>query len=168
MKKNLELVHYKNDNKLMISKKNYITMILPIIFFLIIIIVIAYLVFFGNSSGNKLKSYLEQIGYTCNNEICTIEKDNKIYTYNLNNLKLIIDDMNYNITISENTPILEVKNKQTICTYTKPNYTIFTLVDDTYLYDNNCEDYIDIINNYIEEYKEVLTAAKVDVNKNEK
>ena len=78
---------------------------------------------------------------------------------------MYVETPKYRLTISDSTPSLEVKNTETVCTYTKGDYSLFTLVDNTFIYEKKCEDYIKDINKYIEEYKAIVKQSGIDVNK---
>lgn len=161
MKKVKELT-YNQDVKL--TKKNYIIIVVPIILVLILIGVIALFVTTTNSPSNKLKSYLENIGYSCNDKTCHIQEDNITYTFNYVDIIFSVDNDNYHLTLSENSPILEIKNNEYICNYTKSEYKRFTLVDNTFNYDKQCSKYIDDINKNVNEYKSIVNNSGIDVN----
>ena len=169
MKKNLELTYNNNnENKLVLSKKNYITMIVPIILVLLLIVILIVCVKIFNSPSKKINKYLDEIGYICNKETCTKEDNNNLYTVNYSNVTLLVENEIYRLTISQNSPILEIKKDEYICNYTKGDYKMFTLVDDTFIYDKKCEKYINEINESIGKYKEIVNSSGADVNKIEK
>ena len=56
------------------------------------------------------------------------------------------------------------KNDEFICTYTKPNYTRFTLIDNSFIFEKKCTKYIEEVNKHIEKYKEIVNSSGVDVN----
>lgn len=163
MKKNLELTYKGNDVKL--NKKNYLIIIIPIILVVLLTIGIALFVFITNNNSNKLKNYLSEVGYKCNKKICTKQIDNANYTFNYKDIVLYIENDDYRLTLSDSTPALEIKKDEYVCTYTKADYTTFTLVDDNFIYEKKCEDYIKEVNNYIEEYKSIVNSSGIDVNK---
>ena len=166
MKKNLELTYKNNEIKL--NKKNYLTIITPILLVLILIIGIAVFVSVTNSHSNKLKNYLEEIGYTCNKKTCSKEIEVSVYTINYKDMSMYVDNESFRLTIGNENPIIELKSDEYICTYTKSNYSRFTLIDDSFIYEKKCEDYIEKVNNYIKEYKQIVNSSGVDVNKLEK
>lgn len=163
MKKNLELTYKKEEVKL--NKKNYLVITIPIILIVLITIGIALFVSITNNNSNKLKKYLNEVGYVCNKKTCTKEIDGDNYTINYKDIILYVENDNYRLTISDSSPALELKNDEHICTYTKADYKIFTLVDDNFIFDRKCEKYIKEVNNYIEEYKVIVNTSGVDVNK---
>lgn len=169
MKKNLELTYDKEkllpSTEVKLNKKNYITILIPIILVIILILGIAFYVFVITSPYNKLKKHLEEIEYICNNKTCTKEVKNTYYTINYKEFSMYVETPKYRLTISDSTPSLEVKNTETVCTYTKGDYSLFTLVDNTFIYEKKCEDYIKDINKYIGEYKEIVKQSGIDVNK---
>ena len=60
MKKNLELTYNNNnENKLVLNKKNYITMIIPIVLVLLLIVVLIVCVKIFNSPSKKINNYLD-------------------------------------------------------------------------------------------------------------
>lgn len=162
MKKNLELTH--NSKEVKLNKKNYIVIIIPIILVIILIISIALFVTITNSPSNKLKSYLEEIGYSCNKKTCSKQTDESTYTINYIDNSFYVDNETYRLTISSESPALELKNDEFICTYTNANYTRFILVDDSFIYDKKCSKYISEVNKYIEDYKSIVNSSGIDVN----
>lgn len=169
MKKNLQLTYNEEKqlptNDVKLNKKNIITIIIPIILVILLIIGIALYVFVYTSPSNKLKNYLEEIGYTCNKKTCSKELANNYYTINYSDISLYIENNEYRLTVSDETPTLEVKESEIVCTYTKGDYTRFTFVDDTFIYDKKCEKYLHEINYFIEEYKTIVKQSGIDVNK---
>lgn len=165
-KNNKELTYTSKEVKL--NKRNYIIIIIPIILVLTIIIAIAFYVFAYSNPSNKVKRYLDNIGYTCNKKTCVYEENNIINTYNYKNHTLLIETNEYRLTIGKQTPILEVKNNEQICSYIKTDYKLFTKVDTSFMYDRNCEKYLEEINNSIALYEKIITSSNVDVNKIEK
>lgn len=169
MKKNLELTYDKQKllpgKEVKLNKKNYITIMIPIILVILLILGIALYVFIITNPSNKLKKHLEEIDYICNNKTCSKEEENTYYTINYKEFSMYVETSSYRLTISDSTPSLEVKNNETVCTYTKDSYTLFTLVDDTFIYDKKCENYITDINKYIKEYKTIVKQSGIDVNK---
>lgn len=163
MKKNQELIH--NEKKLKLNKKNYIIIIVPIFLAICLIVAIAFFVFIYTTPSNKIKKYLINNEYTCNKKACIKENNNTIYNYNYLENYLLIENEEYRLTISQNYPILEIKNNEYICSYTTLNYEIFMKVDNNFLYDKHCEKYIPDINKSIDLYKEIINDSKIDVNK---
>ncbi len=163
MKKNLALTY--NEKEVKLTKKNYIIIIIPIILILTLIIGIALYVSINNNPSNKMKKYLEEIGYSCNKKICSKEIDGDFYRINYDDLILSVDNDIYRLTISSSTPVLEVLNDEFVCNYTKSDYDWFTTVDNTFIYEKKCEKYIEEVNKHTEKYKSIVNSAGVDVNK---
>lgn len=163
MKKNLELTH--NTNEVKLNKKNYIVILIPIILVVILIVGIALFVSITNSPSNKLKKYLEEVGYSCNKKTCTKQTEEGNYTINYSDITFYFDNENYHLTLSNESPVLELKNSEMICTYTKADYTRFALVDDSFIYDKKCAEYIPELNKYLNEYKSIVNSSGVDVNR---
>lgn len=166
MKKNQELIHY--EGKIKLNKKNYLVIIIPIILVILLIVVIALYVFIYTSPSNKIKNYLIDSGYNCNNKNCSKELDDSYYTFDFKNYNLRIDNEEYNLMISINSPTLEIKSKEYICNYIKDNYSTFTHVDNTFIYNQQCEKYITNVNDAITYYEKIITDNKIDVKKIEK
>jgi hypothetical protein len=162
MKKNLELTYNEKDLKL--NKKNYITIIIPIVLLVVITIGIAIFVLITNNPSNKMKKYLNEIGYTCNKKTCTKEIDGDNYTINYKDITMYVENDIYRLKLNEDIPSLELKNDEFICTYTKPNYTRFTLIDNSFIFEKKCTKYIEEVNKHIEKYKEIVNSSDVDVN----
>ena len=162
-----KIVKYEEKKIIPYKKKkpNIKKLILPII---VILIIISIIVFISNliNPSNKAKRYLEKNGYICNKQTCTKDINNNIYTFNYEKLVFYIDTPTYYITISNNTPIITIKDDEYVCTFSKDNYEAFTLVDNSFTYNKVCETYIDKVNNHIQEYKEIITSSKINVNSN--
>ena len=52
-----------------------------------------------------------------------------------------------------------------VCSYTKYEYKPFTLVDNTFIYNQICEKYVENVNSHIKEYEKIITEAKINVNR---
>lgn len=165
MKKENKLVPYEDKKVVPVTKKktNIKKLILPLIILVTIIILIVFISSLVNPS-NKAKKYLEKNGYTCNKQTCTKDTNNNIYTFNYETLTYYVDTTNYYVNIGKETPILTLKDDEYLCDFTKNDYKIFTLVDDTFIYNKNCEKYVENVNNHIKEYKKIITEAKISVN----
>lgn len=167
MKKNEELKH--NTSKKKLTKKNYIIIIAPIVLSIILILTIAYYVFVYSSSSNKLKRTLLENEYSCNKQVCTKEQNNTHYSIDYKNIIFSVDTNNYHMTVNTNTtPSLEIKSKEYVCTFTKIDYSSLQHIDNTFLYDRQCENYIEEINKRTDEFKSLLDESKIDVNKIDK
>ncbi len=166
MKKNEELKHHHNNEKL--SKKNYVIIIVPIILIIILTISIALFVFIITNPSNRLKKYLIKQDYNCNSETCTKKISDDNYTIDYKKGYLYIDNDIYHLTISNTSPLLEVKETEYICTYSNANYETFTKVDNTFMYNRQCETYINDINKKIDFYHNIFIDSGIDVNKLEK
>lgn len=165
-KNNKELIHTTKEVKL--NKKNYLVIIVPIIFILIIIVALALSIISSSNPSNKVKKYLDNIGYNCNKKTCIKEENNIINTYNYKTHTLLVETDEYRLTIGTASPVLEIKNSEQICSYMTSDYKMFTQVDNTFMYDKHCEKYLSAINNSIELYKNIITSSNADVNKIEK
>lgn len=157
MKKNREL-KYDEPKKKKLTKFNYIVIIVPIILVLILVAGIAFYVFIYNSDSNKMKRYLINDGYVCNDVTCTREKENKIFTIDYVNNIFTVDSANIQVRVGEDNPIVDVKDKEMICTYVKDNYN-WNFVDDSFIYDKQCESYIPQINEYLTYYMGIRQAV---------
>lgn len=166
MKKNEELKHHHDNDKL--SKKNYIIIIVPIILAILLVIAIALFVFIFSNPSNRLKKYLIKENYICNSETCSKKINDDNYIINYKNGYFYVENDTYRLTLSNTTPSLEVKNSEYICTYTNSNYLVFTHIDSTFMYNKQCEKYINDINKNIDFYQRIFTDSEVDVNKLEK
>lgn len=166
MKKNLELTY--KDNEVKMTKKNYVIIIVPIILVVLLIIGIALFVSITNNPSNKLNKYLEENGYTCNKKTCSNQVNDYNYTINYKDYNMYVENINYRLTIGLENPALELKKDEFICTYTKADYEIFTLVDDSFIYEKKCAKYIPEVNKHIEKYKSIVNSSGTDVNELEK
>lgn len=164
MKKNNKLVPYEDKKIVPIQKKKISIkkLLIPVI----IIAILVLIVFISSllNPSNKAKRYLEKNGYTCNKQTCTKDYNNNIYTFNYETLTYYVDTDVYYVNIGETTPSLTLKDDEYVCSFTKDNYKTFTLVDNTFIYNKNCEKYIENVNSHIKEYKEIIELAKINVN----
>lgn len=165
MKKDNQIVPYEEKKLIKVNNKktNIKKFILPILIIVAIIIIIIFISTLLNPS-NKAKKYLEKNGYICNKQTCTKDSNNIIYTFNYDSLTYYVDTNDYYVNIGKETPILTLKNDEYVCSFTKDNYEIFTLVDDSFIYNKNCEKYVENVNKHIKEYKKIITSANINVN----
>lgn len=165
MKKNNKLVPY--EEKKLISVKKLKLDIKKIILPIIVIILIVVLVFFITSllnPSNKAKRYLENNGYVCNKQTCTKDFNNNIYTFNYKALTYNVDTDSYYVNIGKENPILTLKDDEYVCYFTKDEYKVFAEVDNTFIYNKNCEKHVENVNKHIKEYKKIITEANINVN----
>ncbi len=168
-KNNKELTYTPQEVQLTkLSKKNYITIIIPIVLILIIIAVIALIVIKTSNPSTKVEKYLNDIGYKCSDKSCVTEEKGVRKTYNYKTHALLVETDEYRLTVSKETPVLEVIKSEQVCSYIKSDYKIFTKVDTSFMYDKNCEKYIKNINESIDLYENIITSSNADVNKIEK
>ncbi len=166
MKKNEELKHY---TKKKLNKKNYIIIIAPIVLSIILIVSIAIYVFIFTNPSNKLKRYLEDKNYICNKEVCSKEEDDSNYIFNYKNFIMYVENDNYRLKIDINEiPNLEIKSSEYICTYNKTDYKRLTHIDNTFIYDKKCDQFVIDINKSIDTFKLILESSDIDVNQLEK
>jgi len=165
MKKNNKLVPYEDKALVPVPKKkiNIKKLIVPAIILIALIILIVFISSLVNPS-NKAKKYLEANGYICNKQTCTKDINNNIYTFNYETLTYYIDTETYNVNVGKENPMLTLKYDEYVCYFTKDNYKIFTEVDNTFIYNQNCEKYVENVNNHIKEYKKIITEAGINVN----
>lgn len=160
MKKTELLTYTEKEKKL--TKKNYIIIIVPIILIIVLIIAIAFYVFVYSNSSNKLKRYLLDKEYDCNKQICTKESNNNMYTIYYKDMTYIVENNEYRMTINDSgVPSLELKNEDYICTFTKSDYESLTHINDSFLHDKKCTNYINDINKNIDMFKNILENSKV-------
>lgn len=153
MKKNYEL-KYDAPKKKKLSKFNYVVITVPIVLILILVAGIAYWVFVINSNINRMIRYLEKDGYVCNKESCTKDFGTEIYTIDFVNNVLLVDSSSLQIRVGEESPIVDVKSKEMICTYQKDDYN-WDFVDETFIYDKSCSVYVSKINTYLTYYRKI-------------
>lgn len=165
MKKNNKLVPYEDKKLIPVEKKknNIKKLIIPAIILIAVISIIVFIATLVNPS-NKAKKYLESNGYICNKQTCTKDSNNNIYTFNYETLTYYVDTNDYYVNIGKEAPILTLKNDEYVCSFTKDSYKIFTLVDDTFIYNKNCEKYVENVNKHIKEYKKIITFSNINVN----
>ena len=164
MKKNNKIVPYEDKKVIPVEKKKSTKkLFIPIVVLIVIVLAVISIATLLNPS-NKAKKYLENNGYICNKQTCTKDANNNIYTFNYETLSYYVDTYEYYVNIGKENPVLTLKNDEYVCYFTKDSYEIFTLVDDTFIYNKNCEKYVENVNNHIKEYKEIITSAKINVN----
>lgn len=166
MKKKNALVPYEEKKLVPVEKKqtNIKKIILPTIIIVAILILVLFISSLLNPS-NKAKKYLESNGYTCNKQTCTKDENNKIYTFNYEDLTYYVDTDFYYVNIGNTPPSLTLKDDEYVCSYTKDEYKPFTLVDNTFIYNQICEKYVENVNSHIKEYEKIITEAKINVNR---
>lgn len=166
MKKKNALVPYEEKKLVPVEKKklDMKKLILPIIILVAILILIVFIYSILNPS-NKAKKYLESNGYICNKQTCTKDDNNNIYTFNYENLTYYVDTDFYYVNIGDTSPSLTLKDDDYVCTYIKEEYKIFTLVDDSFIYNQMCGKYVENVNSHIKEYEKIITEAKINVNR---
>lgn len=162
MKKNNEELKHNKEFKM--TKKNYIIIIVPIVLILLLIGAIAYYVFIYNSNENRLKTYLESIDYTCNNETCSINVNEDTETIDYRTGILTVSNINYVYMINNNYTSYQDNTKELVCTYDGDKYLFYNSIDATFTTGTNCEVYIPVINKTIYKYQEIFDNADIDVN----
>ncbi len=182
MKKDNKLVPYKEkkkntkkENQLIPSTGNKVVpvkkkgipfkkLILPILIIIVVIVIITFIFSLLNPS-NKAQKYLEQNGYVCNKQTCTKEDGNTIYTFNSETLSYYIENDIYYANVGTEAPSLTLKKDEYVCTYTADEYKPFTQIDNTFIYNQMCEKYVESVNKHISEYEKIITSAKINVNR---
>lgn len=164
MKKKNALVSYEEKKVVPVEKKKNNKIIIAVV---IIVVVLSLVIFIASllNPSNKAKKYLESNGYTCNKQTCTKDENNNIYTFNYEKLTYYVDTDFYSVNISESLPSLTLKDDDYVCDYTKDDYKKFTLVDDTFIYNQICEKYVENVNSHIREYEKIITESKINVNR---
>ena len=108
---------------------------------------------------------MESNGYICNNQTCTKDENNNIYTFDYEKLTYYVDTDFYYVNIGNSSPELTLKDDEYVCTYTTDEYELFTLVDENFIYNQMCEKYVEKVNFHIKEYEKIYIEAKIDVNR---
>ena len=164
MKKKNQIVPYEEKKLIPVQKnKLNIKLILAVAVLLVLLILVVFIINITNPS-NKAKMYLENNGYICNKQTCTKDENSNIYTFNFKTLTYNVDTAIYHVNIGEDSPSLTIKDDEYVCTFIKDNYTMFTQIDNTFIYNKNCEKYIKKVNSHIKEYKQIITESGINVN----
>lgn len=158
---NNQLTYTKNNK---ISKKNIRLIIILIIGTILLITIVAYFSFIYNSPQNKLKRYLEKEEYTCKNNICLKETSQTEYAVNLKKGTFEISNYEHDFYLSETTKSLNLKKDKKVCYYSKDESPIFSNVDESYTYDLHCQKHLELVNEYINYFKNIFEISKVSVN----
>lgn len=157
MKENKELVHIEEKNKL--TKFNYVVMIILVVSILLLVGVIAWFVFVYNSESSKLERYLKDEGYECNNATCSKVNNNDVYLIEYKNDIMMVDNAEYQVRVGKITPMLDLKKKKLVCSYMKEDYSLGMKIDETFVYNSDCQDNMELVNKYIEEYQTIKKKA---------
>ncbi len=113
------------------------------------------------SDKNLLNRYLDSMGYTCIEDMCTLRKKNVKYSMNIKEQELYISTDEYNLSIGKEYPILKLKNGNKKCIYQIDDYKRGDLVTEEFSYDKDCKNYIDAVNDYIKEYMRIIVESNV-------
>ena len=165
MKKKNEIVPYQDKKMIPVLRKklNYKKLIIPGLIIIGITVIIFFIASLLNPS-NKAKSYLEKNGYTCNKQTCSKDLDDVIYNFNFKKLSYYVETESYHVNISQENPTLTLKEDEYVCYFTKEDYKPFTEVDNTFIYNKNCDKHVKNVNKHIREYKKIITESNINVN----
>ncbi len=138
--------------------------VIIIVFVLFIIFIMGYFYYTKvyMSDANILNRYLNSKGYSCIEEICSLEKDKVKYNMNINSKDFYVSNDKYNLSIGSNVPNLKLKSGNKKCIYQVEDYKIGDFITKDYSYDKECEQFIEEINNYIKEYGNILVESNVN------
>lgn len=161
-KKNEELKRKKTNPKL--TKKNYFIIIIPIVLILLITAIIAYYTFIYSNNYNKLKRYLTDNNYICNNDSCSINIDEVTEIIDLKTGILTVSNMDYTYMINKNYASYQDNKNELVCSYTSPKYEFYQKIDTSFTDGSNCEVYISKINKSIDKYQGIFESSNIDVN----
>lgn len=165
MKKKNQIVPYEEKKLIPAQKgKMNIKKIFLVVAILLVVLLLVVLITNITNPSAKAKRYLENDGYICNKQTCTKDENNNIYTFNFKTLTYNVDTAIYYVNIGQESPSLTIKDDEYVCTFIKDSYTIFTPVDNTFIYNKNCEKYIKKVNSHIKEYKQIITKSGINVN----
>ena len=166
MKKKNQLVPYEEKKLVLVQNKKTNKKKL-ILFGLIAIAILILIVFIYSliNPSNKAKKYLQNNDYICNKQTCTKDSNNNIYTFNYDNLTYFVDTDFYYVNIGKEAPSLTLKDDEYVCTFTKDDYKVFTLVDNSFIYNQMCEKYVEKVNSHIKEYEKIITESGINVNR---
>lgn len=136
--------------------------IIMIIVVLLVIVTVGSIYYFKiyMNEKNILERYLEEHKYSCVGNNCTKKEKDVKYSFDLKNRDLYISKDKYSVAVGTKSPILRFKNSNKLCNYEIDNYEVGDLIDDNFTYDKDCEEYIEDINVYIEEYKTIVNVIK--------
>lgn len=148
-----------NDN---IKKSN--KLFIPIILVIIIIAIISIVIYINivSNPSTKLKKYLKDNDYVCNNETCSkiISEENHIVNYK--NGDINISNSEYSVTINNNVT-LQINKLELICTY-KYNKDLKP-VTEALTNQSICNTYTVTVNHYLNNYNEIITKENIDYSK---
>lgn len=154
----MKLLNENNDN---VKKSNKLFILIIIVIIIAIISIVIYINIVTNPSY-KLKKYLKENDYVCNNETCSkiINEENHIVNYKNGNIN--IDNSEYSVTINNNVT-LQINKLELICTY-KYNKDLEP-VTEALTNQSICNNYTVTVNNYLNNYHEIITKENIDYDK---
>ena len=159
MNKEIKRLPYnKETNK--IPKKNMNIIIFSVTLSLLVVGGFAYFFLIYRSDANMLKRYLIKEGYTCNNKTCNKKIKDMSYSIDYKDNTLRATNKLYQIDLSKNHPVLEVKSNDLICEYEKDNYNGTDRIDESFTYNNVCKQYIEDVNTVIKFRNDILDNYK--------
>ena len=139
--------------------KKKITILVSVLVFILVLGTIYYYKIYM-SDRNIMLRYLEGKKYTCVGDNCT-NNDKKVkYNYDLKTDDLYISKDKYVLVIGKNYPVLKFKNGNKVCNYEIDDYKIGDHITENYSYEKSCQEYIEEINMYIDEYKMIVNDNK--------
>jgi len=127
-----------------------------------IVLFTLYIIFIYNKPSNKLKRYLSDNDYVCYKKKCVKETKNEKYEIYFKTGKYFVKNKEYTLVV-DNSIIIDTKDAYS-CTYPTINNEGLNNINPDLVNDSICRKHIDSVNNYIDNYKNVLNNAKVDVN----
>lgn len=145
-----------------------IKLILIAIIILVLTLLVLFYIFIYQNDTNKLKRYLKEDGFICNNKVCSKDINELTYNIDVKDGSLNVDSPNYSFVLSNAKHTLEIKKDNLICTYEKMPFSKYEEVNEEYTYTRQCKVYIKVLNEMINNYNKILDKSKVDVNKLEK
>ena len=108
------------------------------------------------SDRNVLSRYLQEHEYACVQNTCTKKNKENKYSFDIKSKELYISNNKYRLTIGESSPVLSFKNGNKQCAFNIDNYKRGDKIEWDLSYDNECKDYLEDINKFIDEYNKIL------------
>ncbi len=136
--------------------------IVMLVIVLLLIVSIGAIYYFKIYMGDKntTEMYLEKNNYSCVGNNCTKKEKDVKYNYDVKTKDLYISKDKYVLVVGSNYPVLKFKSGNEVCNYEIDDYKVGDYVTDEYSYDKDCQEFIEEINMYIDEYKKIVNDDK--------
>lgn len=157
----MKLLQENNEEK---NPKKTNKLLILIIISIIIIAIISLTIFIiiVTSPSHKLKKYLEENNYICNNETCSKQINEENHIVNYKNGDIFINTPTYNISLNK-LATLQINKQDLVCTFKYSNN--LEPVTESLTSQTICNTYINTINTHINNYHNIIEQENIDFDK---